>query len=98
MVKLEKIYFDGKGYLEKCLESGEQLDDELVRTCSRFNYTPVDSINFESQLGENFCDITIGDHYLRDIPIKHLFTSIQKQIKTVLYPSHNPSPNPGGLY
>ena len=98
MVKLEKIYFDGKGYLESCLESDDQPDDELIRICSRFNFTPVDSINFESTSGDNFCDITVGDHCLRGISTEHLFTSIQKQTRTVLYPAHNPKPNPGGLY
>ncbi len=98
MTKLEKIYFDGKGYLEKCIELGDQPDDDLVRICSRFNFTPVDSINFESFSGESFCDITIGDHYLCGISTEHLFTDIQKQTRTVLYPAHNPTPNPGGLY
>ena len=98
MVKLEKIYFDGKGYLERCIELGESPSDDLIRICSRFNFTPVDSVVFKSFSGDAFCDITIDDYCLRDISTEHLFTSIQKQIKTVLYPSHNPTPDPGGLY
>ena len=93
MVKLEKIYFDGKGYLEKCLELNDLPDDELVKICSRLNFTPVDSISFESFSGDNFCDVTIGDHHLRGISTDHLFTDIQNQTRTVLYPEHNPKPN-----
>ena len=98
MTKLEKIYFDGKGYLERCMELGDQPDDELVRICSRFNFTPVDSVSFESFSDGCFCDITIGDHCLQGISTDHLFTDIKNQTKTVLYPAHNPTPNPGGLY
>ena len=98
MIKLEKIYFDGKGYLERCIELGDQPDEELIRVCSRFNFTPVDSVSFESFSDGCFCDITIGDHCLRGISTEHLFTDIQKQTRTKLYPEHDPTPNPGGLY
>lgn len=98
MIKLEKIYFDGKGYLERCIELGEQPDDELIRVCSRFNFTPVDSVSFDSFSDGCFCDITIGDHYLHGISTDHLFTDIQKQTRTELYPPHDPTPNPEGLY
>jgi hypothetical protein len=94
MVKLEKIYFDGKGYLERCIELGEMPSDDLIRVCSRFNFTPVDSITFK----QSYCDIRIDDYYIKTVSLEHLYTSIEKKIKTVLYPSHNPTPNPGGLY
>ena len=98
MVKLEKIYFDGKGYIESCLASGEQPNDELIRICSRFNFTPVDSITFEEYQPQTYCDITIDDHYIKAVSIEYLYTSIEKQTRTILYPSHNPTPDPGGLY
>jgi len=84
--------------LQKRIESGDQPERDLVKMCSRFNFTPVDSISFESLSGDSFCDITIGDHYLRGISTDHLFTDIHKQTRTELYPAHNPTPNPGGLY
>jgi len=98
LVKLEKIYFDGKGYIESCLASGEQPNDELIRICSRFNFTPVDSITFEEYQPQTYCDITIDDHYIKAVSIEHLYTSIEKQTRTILYPSYNPTPDPGGLY
>ena len=98
MVKLEKIYFDGKGYLEKCLEMGDQPDDELFRVCARFNFTPVDSITFKEYQPQTYCDITIDNYCIKAVSIEHLYTSIEKQNRTILYPTHNPTPDPGGLY
>lgn len=89
MIKLNKIYFDGKGYLKKYFDSEEQLDPDFVKLCSRFNFMPVDSITFNDE--ENFCDITIGDYILQKIPVSCLYTDISN-IK------HSQTPNPGGLY
>lgn len=96
MINLNKIYFDGKGYLEKRFELGDEPDPDLVKICSRFNFTPVDTINFSTE--EGFCDITIGDYYIQGVSSLHLFTDIEKQTRTILYPSHNPTPDPGALY
>jgi len=98
MIQLDKIYFDGKGYIQKCLDVNDPLDPELVKICSSLNFTPVDSISFKSYQSQTFCDITIGDHHIQGVLIEHLFTDIKKTTRTVLYPSHNPTPDPGGLY
>ena len=98
MIQLNKIYFDGKGYIQKCIESNDPQDPDFVSICSRLNFTPVDSIYFASYQPQTFCDITIGDYYIQGVSIEHLFTDIKKSTQTVLYPSHNPIPDPGGLY
>ena len=89
MIKLNKIYFDGKGYLKTCIDLEEQLSPDLVKICSRLNFTPVDSITFNDN--ENFCSITIGDYYLQEIPVDCLYTDISNV-------DYSPTPNPGGLY
>lgn len=89
MIKLNKIYFDGKGYVKTCLDSGENLNPDLIKICSRFNFTPVDSITFDDN--ENFCSITIGNYYLQEIPVSYLYTDISNI-------DYSPTPNPGGLY
>ena len=96
MIKLNKIYFDGQSYAKSL--ANEEGTQKKIDIANRFNFTPVDSISFESYQPQTFCDITIGDYYLRAIPLKHLFTDIQRKEITILYPSHNPSPDPGGLY
>ena len=98
MIQLNKIYFDGKGYIQKCIESNDPQDPDFVKMCSRLNFTPVDSISFESYQPQTFCDITVGDYYIRAVSVEHLFTDIKKSTQTVLYPSHDPTPDPGGLY
>ena len=98
MIQLNKIYFDGKGYVQKGLDINDPSEDDLVKACSRFNFTPVDSISFESYQPQTFCDITIGDYYIQGVSIEHLFTDIRESTRTELYPSRNPLPDPGGLY
>ena len=97
MIKLEKIYFDGKGYAKALSEDGGEYSQEEVDIASRFNFSPIDSISFEYYQPQTYCDIAIGNHYLRAVSISHLYTDITSQtsqVRTVLYPSHNP----GGLY
>jgi hypothetical protein len=96
MIKLKKIYFDGQNY-SKSLTNKESNQSE-IDIANSFNFTPVDSISFKTHHLQTFCDITIGDCYLKDIPLKHLYTNIQRKDITILYPGHNPSANPGGLY
>ena len=98
MIQLNKIYFDGKGYIQRCIDSNDPPADDLIKICSRFNFTPVDSISFENYEPQTFCDITINDYYVQGVSIKHIYTDIKKSTQTILYPSHNPSPDPGGLY
>lgn len=98
MIKLEKIYFDGKGYAKALTEQGGEYSQEEVNIANKFNFTPVDSISFEYYQPQTYCDITLGDHYIKAVCITHLYTDIREQTKTVLYPSHNPTPDPGGLY
>ena len=98
MIQLNKIYFDGKGYIQKCIDINDPQDPDLVKMCSRLNFTPVDSISFESYQPQTFCDITVGDYYIQGVSIEHLFTDIKKSTQTILYPSYNPNPDPGGLY
>lgn len=98
MIKLEQIYFDGQGYAKYLVESNEASSQDEIDIANRFNFTPVDSISFEQYQPQTFCDITIGDYCLQGVSLKHLFTDIQKQTRTILYPSHNPSPDPGALY
>ena len=98
MIKLEKIYFDGKGYAKAMIEQENEYSQEEVDIANRFNFTPIDSISFEYYQPQTYCDIIIGDYYLKAVSITHLYTDISNQTKTVLYPSHNPTPDPGGLY
>ena len=98
MIQLNKIYFDGKGYIQRCIELNDHPSDDLIKICSRFNFTPVDSISFESYEPQTFCDITIDDYYIQGVSIKHIYTDVKKNAQTILYPSHNPAPDPGGLY
>ena len=98
MIQLNKIYFDGKGYMQKCIDTNDPQDPDLVKMCSRLNFIPVDSISFEGYQPQTFCDITVGDYYIQGVSIEHLFTDIKTSTQTILYPSHNPTPNPGGLY
>jgi hypothetical protein len=96
MIKLNKIYFDGQSYAKSL--ANEESNQDKINIANRFNFTPVDSISFESYQSQTFCDITIGDYYLRAISLEYMFTDIQRKEITILYPSHNPSPDPGGLY
>ena len=98
MIKLKQIYFDGQGYAKYLVESNEASCQDEIDIANRFNFTPVDSISFEQYQPQTFCDITIGDYYLKGISLKHLYTDIQKQTRTILYPSHNPSTQSGDLY
>jgi hypothetical protein len=98
MINLNKIYFDGQGYAKYLIESNEASSQDEIDIVNRFNFTPVDSISFEQYPPQTFCDITIGNYHIQGVSLKHLFTDIEKQTRTILYPSHNPSPDPGGLY
>jgi len=98
MVKLEQIYFDGQGYAKYLIESNEASSQDEIDIANRLNFTPVDSISFEEYNPRTFCDITIGDLCIKGVSLKHLYTDIQKQTRTILYPSHNPTPDPGELY
>jgi len=98
MTKLEQIYFDGQSYAKHLSECDEASSQDEIDIANRFNFTPVDSISFEQYHLKTFCDIVIGDYYFQGVSITHLYTDIQNKKRTVLYPSHNPSPDPGGLY
>ena len=103
MIKLEQIYFDGQSYAKYLSESGEAFSQDEIDIANQCNFTPVDSISFEQYQPQTFCDIKIGDYYFEGVSINHLYTNIQntniqKRNKTILYPSHNPTPDPGGLY
>ena len=76
VMKLNKIFFDGKGYLRKCIELEEYLDDELFKICSRFNFIPVDSISFEKYQPQTYCDIVINGYHIEAVSIEHLYTQI----------------------
>jgi len=98
MINLNKIYFDGQGYAKYLIESNEVSSQYEIDIANRFNFTPVDSISFKQYPSQTFCDITIGDYHIKGVSFNHLFTDIKKQTRTILYPSHNPTPNPGELY
>ena len=91
MIQLNKIYFDGKGYIQRRIDLNEPPIDKLIKICSRLNFTPVDSISFENYEPQTFCDITINDYYIQRVSIKHIYIDIEKSNQTVLYPSHNPT-------
>ena len=96
MINLKKIYFDGRSYAKSLVnEEGKQTE---IAIANRFNFTPVDSISFENYQSQTYCDITIGDYYIRAVSLEHMYTDIQRKTSTILYPGHNPSANPGGLY
>ncbi|MAJ89945.1 MAG: hypothetical protein CMD08_01540 [Flavobacteriales bacterium] len=94
MIKLEKIYFDGKGYAKSLADQNIECSQEEVDIANKFNFAPIDSISFEYYQPQTYCDITLGDHHLKAVSIEHLYTDISRQVRTVLYPSHNP----GDLY
>ena len=98
MTKLKKIYFDGKGYAQDLIDRKNEFSQEEVDIANKLNFTPIDSISFENYQEQTYCDIKIGDNYFEAISIEYLYTSITKKTKTILYPSHNPTPNPGALY
>lgn len=98
MTKLEQIYFDGQSYVKHLIESDEEYSQEEIDFINSLNLTPVDSISFEHYHPKTYCDIKIGDYYFEGVSVNHLYTNIQKRNKTILYPSHNPTPDPGGLY
>lgn len=91
MIQLNKIYFDGKGYIQRRIDLNDLPANDLIKICSRFNFTPVDSISFENYEPQTFCDITINDYFIQCVSIKHIYTDSKKSTHTVLYPSHNPS-------
>jgi uncharacterized protein (UPF0333 family) len=96
MIKLKKIYFDGQSYAKSLVN--KESNQAEINIANRFNFAPVDSISFESYQPQTFCDITIGDYYLKAVSLEHLYTNIQRKASTILYPGHNPTANPGGLY
>jgi len=98
LIQLNKIYFDGKGYVQRRIDLNDPPIDDLIKICSRLNFTPVDSISFKSYEPQTFCDITINDYYIQGVSIKHIYTDIKKPAQTILYPSYNPASGPGGLY
>lgn len=98
MTKLEQIYFDGQSYAKHLSECDEEYSQDEIDFVNSLNLTPVDSISFKQYHPQTFCDITIGDYCFQGISITHLYTDIQNKKRTVLYPSHNPTPDPGGLY
>ena len=98
MIKLHNIYFDGKSYAKSLLQEKELHSQEEIAIANRFNFTPVDCISFENYQPQTYCDVTIGNHFIQAVSIEHLYTNIEKQTRTILYPSHNPTPDPGALY
>lgn len=98
MIKLNKIYFDGKSYAQALIQEKELHTQEEINLANRFNFTPVDSISFQDYQPQTYCDITIGEHLIQAVSVDHLYTDIEKKNRTVLYPSHNPTPDPGALY
>ena len=96
MIKLNKIYFDGFRYAKSLVNEKSNKDE--IDIANRFNFAPVDSISFKNYQSQTFCDITIGDYHLKSVSLEHLYTDIQRKKSTVLYPGHNPTANPGGLY
>lgn len=98
MFKLHQIYFDGQGYAKYLSESNKSSSQDEIDIANKHNFTPVDSISFKQYQPKTFCDITIGDYCFKKVLTDYLFTDIQKKPRTILYPSHNPTPDPGGLY
>lgn len=98
MIKLEQIYFDGQSYAKYLIENSEECSQDEIDFVNSLNLTPVDSISFKLYHPKTFCDITIGDYYIQGVSIKHLFTDVQKKDRSFLNHSHNPTPDPGGLY
>ena len=98
MIKLQQIYFDGQSYMKHLIESDEEYSQEEIDFINSLNLTPVDSISFKQYHPQTFCDITIGDYCFQGVSITHLYTDIQNKKRTTLYPTNNPTPDPGGLY
>lgn len=98
MIQLKQIYFDGKSYSKHLLKSNEASSQVEIDIANRLDFSPVDSIFFEQYPPQTYCDITIGDYFFQAVSLKYLFTDIQKQTRTILYPSHNPSPQTDESY
>jgi hypothetical protein len=98
MTKLEQIYFDGQSYAKHLVEIDEKHSQDEIDFINSLNLIPIDSISFKKYHPKTFCDISIGDYYFQGVSITYLYTDIQNKTRTILYPSHNPSPDPGGLY
>ena len=98
MIKLSKIYFDGQSYARYLVENNEMFSKDKIDLANQLNFTPVDSISFEKYHSQKYCDITIGSHHFEAVSKDYLYTDIKEKPRVVLYPSHNPSPDPGGLY
>ena len=98
MIKLNKIYFDGKSYAQTLSQEKESYTQEEINLVSSFNFTPIDSISFKDYQPQTYCDITIGENLIQAVNVTHLYTDISRKNITVLYPSHNPTFNPAASY
>ena len=98
LIKLNKIYFDGKSYAQALSNNKDLHSQEEIDLANSFNFTPVDSISFEDYQTQTYCDIKIGNHIIQAVSLDHLYTNIEKKNITTIYPSHNSTPDPGGLY
>ena len=98
MIKLNKIYFDGRSYARHLIENNGASSQDEIDLANRLNFTPVDSISFEEYQPQTYCDIKVGNHQFQAVSIDHLYTDIKQKPRAILYPSHNPTPDPGGLY
>jgi len=108
MTKLKFIFFDGKSYANDLVKNNSIEYTDIINRCAQLNFTPVDSIEFIHKINneEALCNITIlfdsfdqkEEFSLNDVPLKYFYTDIKDNKRKILYPSHNPSPDPGGLY
>jgi len=100
MKRLSSIYFDGKSYAEYCAANNVECTESELKAAAQFDFAPISSISFENYSRNTFCDITIDGYEFIGISVKHLFTDLSRDTKkhNILYPSHNPTPDPGALY
>lgn len=90
MIKLYKIYFDGKSYARDMSQEKEFHSQEEIDFIKNFDFAIVESISFIGYSPQTYCDITIDDNFIQAVNITYLYTNIEKP-KAILYPSHNPS-------
>ena len=94
MSRLRRIYFDSKNYLKKETTFNKDNDIEFAK---KLDMIVVDSVSFKGYDPNTYCDIETCNRLYKKVSTRYLFTENKKK-NNMLYPSHNPTANPGGLY
>jgi len=95
LIKLKKLYFDGATYASHCHPSID-ISHEEIEELRDYDLAEIKKLEF---IRPDWCNITMKDDmFFEEVHIEYILADISKKERTILYPSHNPTPNPGGLY